>query len=143
MARTKRRTRKVSFDTKTVMDVGLAGLATRIIPMVVNKFFPLDPTLYSVVGAGGTYIAGVLTKKEVLANAGIALGIVELIAPMVEEIISGFGPEKTMPMTPPQGAPAPIKKAVSSEYALNDYGRLMEYTNNPAVQSNSEYRGAY
>lgn len=144
MARTKRRTKKVSFNTTTVMDVGLAGLATRVIPLVVNKFFPLDPTLYSVVGAGGTYVAGVLTKKETLANAGIALGIVELIAPMVEEIIGGFAPGKELPMGIPGGMPTPIKKAVkSSEVALNDFTRLNEYTNSPVVQSGVEYRGSY
>jgi len=141
MAR-KRRTRKVSFNSKTVLDIGLAGLATRLIPQVVNKFFPLDPTLYSVVGAGGTYITGLLTKKEILANAGIALGLVELVSPMVEDLIGGFVSPPAMPvgMVTTKGAPTPIKKSVVS---VNDYGVLEDYTNSPAVQSYNDYRNSY
>jgi len=139
MAR-RRTKRKVSFDSKIVIDVGLAGLATRLIPQVVNKFMPLDPTLYSVIGAGGTYLAGTLLKKEVLANAGIALGLVELVSPMVEEIIGGFGSPATLPMGV-KASPTPI--AIKGAPALNDPMYLADYTNSPAVQSYNDYSGSY
>jgi len=136
----RRRTKKTGFDSKIVIDVGMAGLATRIIPMLVNNFFPLDPTLYSVVGAGGSYLLGNAMKKPILANAGISLGLIELVAPMIEDLIGGIGGG-----APPQaptlpGAPTPaIKKAVK----MADYGVLQEYTNNPAMQNNLMYRDSY
>src|SRR3989304_9917938 len=100
----RRRFRKAGFNTKLIMDVGLAGIGVRLIPLVVNKFFPLDPTLYAVAGAGGTYLVGSMMKKPDLANAGIALGLVELVAPMVENLIGGIGGTSNASITTGAGA---------------------------------------
>ena len=126
----------------------LAGLATRILPMVVNKFLPLDPTLYSVVGAGGTYVVGSMLKKPDLANAGIALGLVELVAPMVEDLIGGITGSAPMVRI---GVPSGIKTinpaitgGVKQVNALNDYGRLNDYIGNPeGRQSKVQYANSY
>jgi len=137
----RRRFKKAGFNTKLIMDVGLAGLATRVLPIVVNKFMPLDPTLYAVVGAGGTYLVGSMLKKPDLANAGIALGIVELVAPMVEELIGGIG---GTPMLPTGGAkPMPPMK-IQPKVALTDYLSLNDYIPTPGVrQGVDEYRSSY
>ena len=151
MARRRRITRKRStrrgrgvskgFDTKLIMDIGLAGIGTRLIPNLVNKFFPIDPTLYSVVGAGGTYLAGYFMKKPVLANAGIALGIVELIAPMIDDLIGGVTGSPMLPTGKVNLLPSskvPVKKTT-----VNDYFNLNDYIGNPSVQSFDAYKDSY
>ena len=60
----RRRSAKVAFDQRVVQDVGMAALAVRILPMVVNNYFPLDQTLYTVAGAGGGYVAGTMMKNK-------------------------------------------------------------------------------
>lgn len=142
-----RKFKRAGFNQKLIMDVGLAGIATRILPLVVNKFMPLDPTLYAVVGAGGTYVVGSMLKKPDLANAGIALGIVELVAPMVEDLIGGFVGSQQMVVAPTgikKLNPSIVGKAVPIPETLSDYGRLNDYIDNPGVrQTVTDYRSSY
>lgn len=136
MARRRRRSGAVGFDQKVVQDVGMAALAVRIIPMVVSNFFPLDQNLYTAMGAGGGYMAGNMMKNKTLANASIAIGLVEFIAPVIENLIGGF---TSAPMEPLVGAPvkgiftkgAPrfIGKKVYPK--VSDYMNLNDYTDNP------------
>lgn len=141
----RRRFKRAGFNTKLIMDVGLAGIATRILPAVVNKFMPLDPTLYSVVGAGGTYLVGSMLKKPDLANAGIALGLVELVAPMVENLIGGI-----VPTSLPSAAPTPpmigqTKLVTKKSVALDDFITLNDgtYVPYPSARSSREYASGY
>jgi hypothetical protein len=153
----RRRFKRAGFNTKLIMDVGLAGIATRVLPLVVNKFMPLDPTLYAVVGAGGTYVVGSMLKKPDLANAGIALGLVELAAPLVENLISGFvgGPAVQLapgvqPAMYPKVEPVPAIKSTSiadygrlSQFVSSQYG-LNDYISNPGVrQAVVQYAPSY
>jgi hypothetical protein len=136
----RRKFRRAGFNTKLIMDVGLAGIATRVLPIVVNKFMPLDPTLYAVVGAGGTYLVGSMLKKPDLANAGIALGIVELVAPMVENLIGGIGGTPTLPTSGAKPMP-PMK--IQPTVALDDYLRLNDYVSSPMIMQGNDFRHAY
>ena len=139
----RRKFSRAGFNTKLIMDVGLAGIATRILPLVVNKFMPLDPTLYAVVGAGGTYVVGSMLKKPDLANAGIALGLVELVAPMVEGLIGGMVGTSPMVAVKPSAVylGPPLKK---TQVALDDYLTLNDYTDMPGVrQGVDQYRSSY
>lgn len=140
--------KRAGFNTKLIMDVGLAGIATRILPTIVNKFVPLDPTLYAVVGAGGTYVVGSMLKKPDLANAGIALGLVELVAPMVENLIGGITGTAMVPAGTTQQSTGvygrPIVKTVTPAVSLDDYLSLNDYTSMPGVrQSVDQYRSSY
>jgi hypothetical protein len=138
----KRRFQKAGFNTKLIMDVGLAGIATRILPMVVNKFLPLDPTLYAVVGAGGTYVVGSIMKKPDLANAGIALGLVEFVAPMIEDLIGGIGGVSPVPGI--VKSPLGIAKIIERSPALSDYLNLNDYIATPGMRQGVEqYRSSY
>lgn len=132
------------FYTKVMIDVAGAGIATRLIPILVNSIYPLDPTLYTVVGAGGGYLAGRMLKRPLLSNASIALGVVEFVAPMLESIVGGGG--SVSPAVLPAGVktsvPVPIKKT-GMVTTVDDFFTLNEYTNSPAVQSNSEFRNSY
>lgn len=143
----RRRFKRAGFNTKLIMDVGLAGIATRILPTIVNKFVPLDPTLYAVVGAGGTYVVGSMLKKPDLANAGIALGLVELVAPMVENLIGGITGTPMLPTGGTQPTPAIYGKPTvisKTPVALDDYLSLNDYTSMPGVrQSVDQYRSSY
>jgi hypothetical protein len=138
----RRKFRRAGFNTKLIMDVGLAGIATRILPMVVNKFMPLDPTLYAVVGAGGTYVVGSMLKKPDLANAGIALGLVEFVAPMVENLIGGIVGTPAVNVAPGVKPLPPMK--IQPKVALDDYLSLNDYIPMPDVrQSIDQYRSSY
>lgn len=148
----RRRFKRAGFNTKLIMDVGLAGIATRVLPTLVNKFFPLDPTLYAVVGAGGTYVVGSMLKKPDLANAGIALGLVEFVAPMIENLVGGITSSPmvgagTRPSLNPAivGAPVVMTKALDDAIRLNDAIRLSDgsYIPLPIARSSREYANGY
>lgn len=130
------------FDTGVMIDVAGAGIATRIIPLFINNIYPLSGALYTLAGAGGGYLTGVLLKRPVLANASIALGIVNLVAPMIEGLIS---PEPVLlPAGGKPGLPTPlppIKKY--APVAIDDFLTLNGYTNSPMVQARSVYSDAY
>lgn len=146
MAR-RRRTGAIGFDQKVVQDVGMAALAVRIIPMVLNNFFPLDPTLYTVAGAGGGYVAGNMMKNKTLANASIAIGLVEFVAPVIENLIGGF---TSAPMEPlvgsPQkgvlikGAPRFVEKKPTR---VSDYINLNDYVPAPSNRHYQDYSDSY
>lgn len=142
MAR-RRRSLKTKVNTKLITDVGLAGIGVRILPMVISKFVPLDSSMvYTVAGAGATYVIGSMLKKPDMANAGIGLGLVEIVAPMLEEMIGGFvGNEKVEVVT---GKPAISPSLpVPISQALSGYGRLNDYVAMPKKSSYWDYRASY
>ena len=142
MAR-KRRSTRVAFNSKLVMDVGIAGILNKILPQVLTKFVPLDPTLYEVAGAGGTYLLGTFLKKPDMANAGIALGLVSLVAPLIEDLVGGI--TGTSPVVAPLGQikPGTQIKQIASVPAMADYLNLNDYIPVPSTQSNTMYRDSY
>ena len=142
MAR-RRRAGTVGFDQKVVQDVGMAALAVRILPLVVSNFFPLDQTLYTAVGAGTGYLIGTFLKNKTMANASIALGLVEFIAPAVENIIGGYGggmEQSTLIKKSSEYSLPPIKHKMQ---VISDYGRLNDYTNDISPQSVKVYSDSY
>lgn len=144
MAR-RRRTGMVGFDQKIVQDVGLAALAVRILPMIVYNFFPLNPNLYTVVGTGAGYLTGTFLKNKTLANASIALGLVEFIAPAIENMVSGFGGGGFIPAVAP--GTAAMLGPPSQQSKIADYinlPSLNDYTNDPSQRLGiKEYRDYY
>jgi len=142
----RKRFSKAGFNQKLIMDVGLAGLVVRVVPILLNKFVPLDPTLYTVAGAGGGYLIGSMMKKPDLANASIALGLVEFVAPMVENLIGGIVSPAMIPGSNTSGTrPVPIiNRTPLPRVALDDYLSLNDYTSNPSVrQSVNQYASSY
>lgn len=153
MAR-RRRTGTVGFDQKIVQDVGIAALAVRILPMVINNFFPINQTLYTVAGVGGGYLTGTLLKNKTLANASIGIGLVEFIAPAIENLISSFGGSlyNSGGMNPPlipmvSRSLPPVKQRQQPEWKmrqLDDYINLNDYTDNPSQRLDvREYKDYY
>ena len=143
MAR-RRRIGMVGFDTKIIQDVGMAAIAVRILPMIISNFFPLDATLYTVVGAGSGYLTGTALKNKTLANASIALGLVEFVAPAIENIVGGFG-GGIIPAVSPAITSAPTMiKGIPTMQKFKDYITLNEYTDSPdSVLAFDHYRNSY
>jgi len=147
----RRRFSKAGFNQKLIMDVGLAGLAVRVIPILLNKFVPLDPTIYTVAGAGGGYLVGSMLKKPDLANASIALGLVEFVAPMIENLVDGITsnalvlPAGNVKPMPPMRLPSGRYNAKTEKIALDDAIRLNDgsYISYPVARSSREYMHAY
>lgn len=139
----RRRFSKAGFNQKLIMDVGLAGLAVRVIPILLNKFVPLDPTIYTVAGAGGGYLVGSMLKKPDLANASIALGLVEFVAPMIENMVGGIVGQT--PQTKPiQYKPTGNAFMTAPVQSLDDYLSLNDYISNPATrQVVTQYASSY
>jgi len=148
------------------MDVGMAGVTVRLLPALLSKFIALDPTLFVVAGAGGTYLVGSMMKKPDLANAGIALGLVELVAPMIENLIGGIGGTPiTQTSTGGKGTVwsgaggqgtsipwagggrylgPPYRQPKGSGQELTDYITLNDYITNPSVrQGINQYNSSY
>lgn len=140
----RRRFRKAGFNQKLIMDVGLAGLLVRVVPIVLQKFVPLDPTIYTVAGAGSGYLVGSLLKKPDTANAAIALGLVEFVAPMVENLIGGIGGTPLITATRQQTG-RPINRTVEPvPIGLSDYLRLNDYITDPSVRQDfAAYKDSY
>lgn len=136
----RRRLGTVGFDQKVVQDVGMAALAVRILPMVINNFFPLDQTIYTAVGAGTGYLTGTFFKNKTMANASIAIGLVEFIAPAIENLVGGYG--GGMSLSPIKGIPKQLPM-VKNMPAISDYINLNDYTNEISPQSVKVYSDSY
>jgi hypothetical protein len=148
MAR-RRRSRKVSINTKLMTDVGLAALGVDMLPALISKFFPIDPSLYTAAGTGATYLLGHFMKKSDLANAGLAIGAVRFLTPMIQGFIGSPGLPGNVPQNPANqkllfstGVQAPY--AGSEVASVQDYFRLNEYTNMPGIKQNfNQYKDSY
>src|SRR5690554_7376578 len=129
MAR-KRRMKKVAFNQKLVVDVVLASLLVQKAPELLNKFVfssnPLTGMTATAAGIGAGYLAGSLMGKSDLANASIALGAVEFISPLIDEITGGVG------LIAPPVRPAVNTSVVPTRVA--DFLTLNDYVSDPSVK---------
>lgn len=147
----RRRSGKVAYDQKVVQDVGMAALAVRILPMVINNFFPLNQTIYTVVGTGAGYMVGTLLKNKTMANASIAMGLVEFVAPVIEDMIGGFGAmgsnsdeaARYMPPVQRRYSTRPPGADPEGSGDLADYIRLNDYVPAPSNRHYSDYSEYY
>ena len=140
MAR-KRRMKKVAFNQKLVVDVVLASLLVQKAPELLNRFLfssnPLTGMTATAAGVGAGYLAGSIFGKSDLANASIALGAVEFIAPLIDDISSGV--IGTMPAIAPT---KPVNLVQTKNVA--DYLTLNDYVSDPTIkQSYDVYRESY
>lgn len=99
-----KRSRKVSFDTKLILNVAGAALIVNNVPKLLGSILPLDGVIQKVAGVGVAYVAGMVMKNPTLSNAAIAVGAVDLVQPMIDDLLGTGTPNL------PSGAPLPIKK---------------------------------
>jgi hypothetical protein len=112
MAR-RRRLGKVAINTSLMIDTLIASLIVQKAPGIINSLlFKDNPTTgqtATLVGVGAAYLYGMLMKNSNVANIGIALGAVDFLSPFIDQAMGSLG--------------------MGDYFALNDYGRLDEYTN--------------
>jgi len=135
-----KRFKKAGFNSKLIIDVMLASLIVQKAPALVDSIFPVDDSIKSVVGVGAGYLVGSLVKRPDLANASIALGVVDIVSPMIDGLFSGG-------VTPLPGGTAPAVitpgvnpvKAIDANGRLSNYVTLNDYTNNPSSRLSYNY----
>jgi hypothetical protein len=117
----RKRFTKVGFNTKLIVDVVAASLIVQKAPGLINMIFPLDPSIATVAGVGAGYLVGSVMKRPDLANASIALGAVDFIAPLLDGIL---GSDSSSTKNLPGGTQAitNVKAGRMEDYiSLNDY----------------------
>lgn len=136
----RKRFKKVGFNTKLIVDVVGASLIVQQAPKLIDMIVPLDPTIRAIAGVGAGYLAGSMLNRPDLANASIALGAVEFIAPMVENIFGG-----STPMLPPAGGTKAVPMTNAQKLVkVEDFLSLNEYVNTPNFnQQYIDYAGSY
>jgi len=140
----KRRMSKVSFNSKLIVDVVGASLLVQQAPKLINMIFPVPESVQAVVGVGAGYLVGSMLKRPDLANASIALGVIGIVSPLVEDLIGGTSSNyKGVPMSPPQ-IKVPLGISVPKNATIDDYFSLNDYIANPSDRQNYlEYRDQY
>jgi len=130
----KRKFSKVSFNKNLIIDVIGASLIVQKAPLLIDMIMPLDPTIKAVAGVGVGYLAGSMLKRPDLANASIALGVVDFVSPFVDSLLGGGSPVVTAPSS---SVLQPVKTggampSVVPGDTLGDYFNLNDYITNPS-----------
>lgn len=128
----KRKFSKVSFNKNLIIDVIGASLIVQKAPLLIDMIMPLDPTIKAVAGVGVGYLAGSMLKRPDLANASIALGVVDFVSPFVDSLLGGGTPIVTAPSS---SVLQPVKTGgalPAPGEALGDYFNLNDYITNPS-----------
>lgn len=140
MATRKRRLSKVGFNSKLIIDVIGASLIVQKAPLLIDMIFPLDASIRALAGVGVGYLAGSMFKRPDLANASIALGVVDFVSPFVDDLL---GSGSAAPIMPPAGGTMPVKSALVNK-SLEKYITLNDYINDPSQRQNYfDYSSAY
>ena len=131
----KRKFSKVSFNKNLIIDVIGASLIVQKAPLLIDMIMPLDPTIKAVAGVGVGYLAGSMLKRPDLANASIALGVVDFVSPFVDSLIGGGSPVATVPSSSvlqPVKTGGAVPVSVTAGDGLGDYFNLNDYITNPS-----------
>lgn len=141
---------KVKFDTGVIFNVMIASLLVQKAPLLIDMVIPLDPSVRALAGVGAGYLVGMLMNKSEIANASIAIGAVDFVAPFLDGILGGgteittTGGTKVPFQSPPQIAPGYVSGTPITPGNLGDYLRLNDYVSDPSkVQSYNTYNNAY
>lgn len=139
----RRKFNRAKINTKLMIDVIGASLIVQKAPALIDSVFTLPESLKAFAGAGAGFVVGSLLKRPDLANASLALGVVDFVSPLVDSIIGG-GSSQTIPasssvLVPVKntgGASGLINTGVPGdvEGAMADYIRLNDYISNPGVK---------
>ena len=142
----KRRLSKVSINTKLIIDVALASLIVQKAPGLIDSIIAIPESLKAVAGAGAGYLVGSFMKKPDLANASIALGVVDFISPMVDGVLGTTSQTGTIPIVGSGASGGMMPPVINPdvEPGLSDYVRLNAYVSNPSNrQTYDDYYNSY
>ncbi len=142
---------KVKINTKLIWDVMAASLIVQKAPKLINNFVPLPPgdILTVAAGVGAGYVTGMLAKRPDLANGSLALGVVEVVSPMIDNLIGGFGGQEFIPdkiVNSKLGISRAERIALMKNpiNVVEDFINLNDYTSNPGrTQAFDTYVNSY
>ena len=135
-----RRRRNFKLDTKLIVDVTSASLLVSNIPKLIDMVLPLDPIMRKVAAVGATYFVGTMAKRPNISQAGIAVGITELIEPFIDQLLGGIKPELFAGGVPiPQGGQGIVTTEPAS-LNVADYINLNEYVSTPGSMGVNAYK---
>jgi hypothetical protein len=116
------RSKKVSLNTKLILDVVGASLIVDLVPQLLTKVVTVDEKIGTLAGIGSGYLAGMFLKRPDLANASIGVGAVSFLLPVLSNLI---GTSTSLPSGSTGGTkalpPMPIGAGVQDYISLNDY----------------------
>ena len=138
----RRRSSKVTFNTKLMVDVIGASLIVQQAPKLLGTLVGADPTMQTVAGVGAGYLTGYLLKRPDLANAAIALGAVQFISPFVDDLVGGGSTQmipagtQTAMVPPTKTGMVQVKNPTYKTAAVDiaDFITLNDYVSNPSVR---------
>ena len=147
----KRRLSKVGINTKLIIDVAAASLIVQKAPGLIDMVVALPESIKAVAGVGAAYLVGSFMKRPDLANAGIALGVIDFVSPMIDSVIGGTQTSQLIPSSTGSGTVAILPgsagsagSAIVDPSRIGDYIRLQNYVYNPANRMNYDaYAGSY
>ena len=140
------RTRKMVVKTKLIIDTIGASLIVQKAPVLINPFFPLDPMIAKIAGVGAGWLTGTLMKRPDISTVSLALGVVDLLTPMFDNLVGGTQmlPAELVIEGNGNGNGNYATNIQGIKHAVADYGRLRDYTNNPGYREGySMYQDSY
>lgn len=154
----RKRTSKFGFNTHLMLDIIGASLIVQKAPALIDSIIQLPEQIKAFAGAGAGYLLGTFLKRSDLANASIALGVVDFVSPMVDQVIGSTGlmPPSSSVMIPvttgngnagviTAGGAGVMISPDGTKPGLSDYMSLNDYIKNPSTsaQDYSAYSNSY
>lgn len=147
----RRKFNRAKLNTKLMIDVIGASLIVQKAPALIDSIITLPESLKAFAGAGAGFVIGSLLKRNDLANASLALGVVDFVSPMIDSIIGTSTGTQMIPASSsvlvPVKSPGDITGiAIAPDDAagMADYVRLNEYVSTPGNQMDySSYKSDY
>lgn len=123
--RNRLRGKMVKLDKNTIVDVAIAEAVVRLGPDLINSFLPIPETAQPFLGVGAGFLLGSLLKKPLIANAAIAIGVVNFMEAPLADMIAGVTGGTSGEIT--------TGTKVNAATPVSDFIRLSGYTNSPSV----------
>lgn len=129
------------FRVPNIIEIGLTLMVVQKGPEILNRLLfsgnPLTGMTATLVSAGATAAAGhFLLKKPLVVDTAIAAGAVELLSPMIDDLVGGVLP------APTGIAIGPVKAATNVLSEMN-YASLNDYTMDVNPMPRAAYQSAY
>lgn len=121
--------RSTKINMAIVIDALIASVIVTAAPGIINQTFfktnPVSGMTLNLLGGGAAYLLGMLLKKPNVSNIGIALAVVNIAMPMINQAIGQF-----------TGTATPAVQTTG----MADYMRLKEYVSQTRAMQIEPYQ---